>query len=121
MQTQNRLFDDIARVASGALGALGGVRAEIEGLVRQQFERILADMNMVSREEFEVVQAMAAKARAEQEKLERRVAELEARLAARAGSAPAKPVSGAAKRAAKPAAGKAAAKPRTAPKTAPRG
>lgn len=82
MQTQNPFFDDIARVAGGALGALSGLKAEVEALVRQQFERILAGTDLVPRDEFEAVRAMAIKARAEQEDLEARVAALEAKLAA---------------------------------------
>ena len=83
MQSQNRFFDDMARVAAGAMGALSGVRGEIEARFRDQFERILAGMDLVSREEFEAVKAMAAKAREEQEVLAQRIAELEARLAQR--------------------------------------
>ena len=78
MQTQSRFFDDLARVANGALSAAAGVRAELEQLVRQQFDRFLADRNLVTREEFEAVEAMAAKARDEQERLGARIAELEA-------------------------------------------
>ncbi len=81
MQSQNRFFDDVARVASGAVGAITGVRGEIEARLRDQLERILAGMDMVSREEFEAVKAMAAKAREDQEGLLSRIAELEARLA----------------------------------------
>ena len=81
MQSQNRFFDDMARVASGAVGALTGVRGEIEARFRDQLERILAGMDLVSREEFEAVKAMAAKAREEQELLQQRVAALEAQLA----------------------------------------
>jgi BMFP domain-containing protein YqiC len=80
MQTENRLFDDLARVATSALGTLTGVRDEVETRLREQFERVLGRMNLVRREEFEAVQAMAAKARAEQEALAARVAALEARL-----------------------------------------
>ena len=83
MQSQNRFFDDMARVAAGAMGALSGVRGEIEARFRDQFERILSGMDLVSREEFEAVKAMAAKAREEQEALAQRIAELEARLAQR--------------------------------------
>jgi BMFP domain-containing protein YqiC len=86
VQSQNRFFDDIARVAGGAAGALSGVRGEIEARVRGQLERVLAGMDLVSREEFEAVKAMAAKARAEQEDLQRRIAELEAR--GKTGAAP---------------------------------
>jgi BMFP domain-containing protein YqiC len=81
MQTDNRLLDDLARVATGALGALTGMRDELETRLREQFERVLGRMNLVRREEFDAVQAMAAKARTEQEALERRLAALEARLA----------------------------------------
>ena len=83
MQSQNRFFDDMARLASGAMGALSGVRGEIESRFRDQLERILAGMDLVSREEFEAVKAMAAKAREEQEGLLQRIAELETRLARR--------------------------------------
>ncbi len=81
MQSQNRFFDDVARVASGAVGALSGVRGEIEARIRDQFERLLAGMDLVDREEFEATKAMAAKAREEQELLLRRIEALEARLA----------------------------------------
>jgi BMFP domain-containing protein YqiC len=81
MQSQNRFFDDLARVAAGAAGALSGVRGEIEARARDQLERVLAGMDLVSREEFEAARAMAAKARDEQEKLLHRVEALEARLA----------------------------------------
>lgn len=80
MQTRNPFFDDVARVAGGALGALSGVKAELEGLVRQQLDKLLSGANLVSREEFEVVEAMARKARAENEALSARLAALEARL-----------------------------------------
>jgi len=81
MQSQNRFFDDLARVASGAAGAISGVRGEIEARLRDQLERLLAGMDLVSREEFEAVKAMAAKAREEQELLQRQIEALEARLA----------------------------------------
>jgi BMFP domain-containing protein YqiC len=81
MQSQSRFFDDLARVASGAAGALSGVRGEIEARLRDQLERVLAGMDLVSREEFEATKAMAARAREEQESLLRRVESLEARIA----------------------------------------
>ena len=81
MQSENRFFDDIARVANGAVGALSGVRADVEARFRDQLERVLAGMDVVSREEFEAVKAMAAKARDEQETLLRRIAALESELA----------------------------------------
>ena len=81
MAVERRFFDDMARVASGAASALGGVRSRMEGELRDQIERLLLRMNLVTREEHEVVAALAAKARSEQEDLAKRVAELEAKLA----------------------------------------
>lgn len=81
MQTSNRLFDDLARVASGAFNTLSGLREEIETRVRERVERMAADLDLVTREEFEAVRAMAAKAREAQEELEAKVARLEAALA----------------------------------------
>jgi BMFP domain-containing protein YqiC len=80
MQTNNKLLDDLARVASGALGVASGMRDELEGVLRQRFARVVGDLNVVDREEFEAVKAMAAKARSEQEALTLRVAALEAQL-----------------------------------------
>ncbi|HZS84903.1 MAG TPA: accessory factor UbiK family protein [Stellaceae bacterium] len=82
MQTENRFFDDLARVATGALGAFTGMRAEVEARLRDQMERLLSRMDLVTREEFAAVQAMAAKARGEQERLEQRLLAIEARLQA---------------------------------------
>jgi BMFP domain-containing protein YqiC len=81
MQTENRFLDDLAKVAAGAVGGLSGIKHEVETRLREQFERILGRMNLVSREEFDAVKAMAAKARAEQETLAARLAALEAKLA----------------------------------------
>ena len=80
MQTENRLLDDLARVAGGAFGAVAGLRTEIEDMVKQRFERLLADLDHVPREEFDAVKAMAEKARTEQEALQKRVDALEAAL-----------------------------------------
>src|SRR5262250_255642 len=82
MQSQNRFFDDLARVAAGALGTLSGVKGEVEARLREQLEKVLAGMDLVSRDEFESVKAMAAKARSEQEDLAERVATLESKLTA---------------------------------------
>ena len=89
MQTRNRLFDDAARLAGGAVGTLAGVRREVESLVRQQMERVFASLDLVTRDEFEAVREMAVKARTEQEALADRVAALEAALARRGSPAPA--------------------------------
>ena len=80
MAMDNRILDDLAKVASGALSGIGGMKQEVEGRLRAQFERILAGMDLVRREEFDAVKAMAAKARGEQEDLLARIASLEARL-----------------------------------------
>jgi BMFP domain-containing protein YqiC len=82
MQTENRLLDDLARVAGGAFGAFAGLRTEIEDLVKQRLERVLADLDHVPREEFDAVKAVAEKARLEQEALQKRVDALEAALTA---------------------------------------
>jgi len=80
MQTENRLFDDFARMAGGALNMLTGFKTEVEQMVRQQMESWLSNLNLVTREEFETVRQMAAKARDEQEALLARIAALEARV-----------------------------------------
>ena len=77
---ENRILDDLAKVAAGALSGVSGLKQEAEARMRQQFERVLAGMAVVNREEFEAVKAMAARAREEQEKLGARLAALEARL-----------------------------------------
>jgi BMFP domain-containing protein YqiC len=82
MQTDNRFLDDLAKVASSALGSVSGVRHEVEVRIQQQLERLLARMNLVPREEFDAMKAVAQSAREAQIKLEARVAALEARLAA---------------------------------------
>lgn len=81
MQVDNKILDDLARVAGGAFGAFSSLREEAEAQMRQQFERVLSRMDVVSREEFQAVSAIAAKAREEQEVLSERVAALEASLA----------------------------------------
>jgi BMFP domain-containing protein YqiC len=73
-----RVIDDLMRVATGALGTVAGLRDEAQARMRDRFERVLSRMDMVSREEFEVVRAMAAKAREENEALAGRIAALEA-------------------------------------------
>jgi BMFP domain-containing protein YqiC len=75
------MLDDLARVAGGALGAAAGVRSEVEARLREQFERILSQMDIVTREEFDAVQAMAVRARQENELLLERLATLESRIA----------------------------------------
>jgi BMFP domain-containing protein YqiC len=80
MQTNSRFFDDLSKLATGAMGAAAGLRTEIETMMKERMQRLLADMDLVTREEFEAVRAMAVKARTEQEALHARVMALEAAL-----------------------------------------
>jgi BMFP domain-containing protein YqiC len=81
MESRNRLFDDVAKVAGGAAGTLSGIKGEIESRMRQRLDDLVARLDLVTREEFDAVSAVAAKAREEQEALAKRLAELEAELA----------------------------------------
>ena len=87
-QTSNRLLDEVAKLMTDAAGAAQGLRQEAEGFMRAQAERMLESMDLVKREEFEAVRAMAEKARAENERLAGLVAALEARVAALEGGRP---------------------------------
>lgn len=78
MQTDNPFLDSMAKLFTDAAGAANSVRTEVESVVRQRMERLVADMNLVHRDEFEAVKAMASKARTENESLAARVASLEA-------------------------------------------
>ncbi len=78
MQTRNRLLDDLAKVANSAVSVASGLKGEIDARLSQQFERVLDSMELVGRDEFEAVKAMAAEARAENERLNQRLAKLEA-------------------------------------------
>lgn len=77
MQSQNRILDDLARAANGALGALGGLKAEIEQQVAGMVERVLRSQDLVTREEFEAVKEMASRAREENEALRARLDRLD--------------------------------------------
>jgi BMFP domain-containing protein YqiC len=79
-QTNNPFLDQFAKMMTDAAGAAQGVRREVETVMKAQGERVLNTMDVVKREEFEVVKAMAERARAENEKLEARIAVLEAAL-----------------------------------------
>lgn len=84
MQTRSRIFDDLAKVAGGAVSTFTGLKAEIEVLIRQQIERFLLDADMVPRDEFDAVKELAANARSGQEALEKRVRNLERKLGVKA-------------------------------------
>ena len=79
-QTSNRFFDEVARLMNDAAGVAQGVRREFDTVVRNQADRILRDLDLVKREEFEAVKDMARLAREENEALKTRVAALEAKL-----------------------------------------
>ncbi len=73
MNTPNRLLDEVARLVTDAAGAAQGVRREVETVVKTQMQRILADMDVVTREEFEAVREMAIMAREDNERLTARL------------------------------------------------
>lgn len=82
MDTRNRFFDDLSQLATNAMGVAQGARAEAETAMKSLMDRWLAGRDLVTREEFEAVRAMAVKAREENEALAVRLAALEAKLAA---------------------------------------
>lgn len=85
-QTSNRVLDEFAKLMTDAAGVAQGMRREVETAVRHQVERFLGDMDLVRREEFEVMRDMAVRAREDNEALRRRVADLEARVSEKAGA-----------------------------------
>ena len=89
MRTDNRFLDDMARAMAGAMSVAAGARNEVEARMRQRAEAFLVRMDLVRREEFEIVRDMATLARRENEHLAARVAELESTLAGAAAKKPA--------------------------------
>ena len=79
-QTSGRLFDEMAKMMTNAAGAAQGLKSEVESVMRGQAEKLVADMDLVSREEFDAIKAMAQLAREENEQLKDRLAVLEARF-----------------------------------------
>jgi BMFP domain-containing protein YqiC len=86
MQTKNKLLDDISQIMNSAMGVAQGARDEAQNAMRSMVDRMLADRNLVTREEFEAVRAMAQKAREENDALAARIATLEGLMR---GAAPA--------------------------------
>ncbi len=78
-QSSNRILDDFAKLMTDAAGVAQGMRREAETAVRAQLERLMSDMDMVQREEFEAVKEMAVLAREENERLKERIEALEAK------------------------------------------
>lgn len=72
-----KFLDDVARMATGALGSFSEIRHQIKGMVKQRVDQILAETDLVTRSEFERVEALAARARARVEELEARLDALE--------------------------------------------
>lgn len=85
--TQTRFFDEMAKLMTNAAGAAQGLRREVDTLVQSQFERLLNNMDLVKRDEFEAVKAMAQKAREENDALSARLQALEAKLGVATASA----------------------------------
>ena len=83
-QSRNSIVEEFARLATDAVGVASGMRREAETVLKTQLERLLSSMDMVSREEHEAVKEMAAAARDDHERLEARLAALEAKLDAKA-------------------------------------
>lgn len=75
-----KFLDDLAKVATGAIGSFSEIRHQVRGLVKERVDQLMGQMDMVSREEFERVEAVAEKARLRQEELEKRLAALERQL-----------------------------------------
>lgn len=94
-QTSNRILDDFARLVTDAAGAAQGVRREVEGVVKSQIERLLQDMNVANREDFDALREMTVAAMEANARLELRVKALEAALGTRTGVAEAAGVAGA--------------------------
>ena len=86
MQTRDKIFDDISQLMTNAAGMAQGMKTEADTALKSWMERWLADADLVTREEFDAVREMAVKAREENESLSARIAELEARLAEKAGN-----------------------------------
>ena len=87
MQTRNKILDDFAQLMSNAMGVAQGAKTEAETAMKGLIDRWLADRNLVTREEFDAVRAMAQKAREENEALKARIAALEAKAADSGGAA----------------------------------
>ncbi len=82
MQTQSSVFDDLAKLLTGAMGMAQGAGDEAKSFMRAQADRFVAEMDLVSRDDFEAVKELAAQARAEADALKARVEALEAKLGA---------------------------------------
>ena len=80
MQTKGKFFDDISQLMTNAMGVAQGAKTEAETAMKSLMDRWMADRDLVTREEFDAVRAMAQKAREENDALSARIAALEAKL-----------------------------------------
>lgn len=88
MQSQNRIFEDMSKIATSAMGTMAGVGREVETMIRGRIKDAVGGLDLVDRDEFEAVKAMAATARAEAEAVRAELAALRAEIAAAKPSAP---------------------------------
>ena len=102
MQSENRIFDDLAKMINGIAGTVAGAGREAEAAMRERAKEFVGRMDFVSREEFEAVKQMASKARAEAEALKARLDKLEGAAKPAAAKPAAAPAAAASKPAAKP-------------------
>lgn len=93
VQTDNKFLDDLAKLGQSAAGAVHGIKGEVEGAFRQKMENVLSHMDLVSREEFDVVREMAVLARAENEAMAKKIALLEEEVSKLASKPAPKPAS----------------------------
>ena len=92
MQTENRIFADFAKVATSAMGTFAGIGREVETAARARLREAVGGLDMVDRDEFEAVKAMAATARTEVDALRAELAALRAELADKPGKAKSAPI-----------------------------
>ena len=92
MQTENRVFADLAKVATSAMGTFAGIGREVETAARARLREAVGGLDQIDRDEFEAVKAMAANARAEVETLRAELAALRAEVAAKPAKTKAAPI-----------------------------
>jgi len=83
MQTQSPLFDELARAMTGAMGVAAGLTDEAKSFMKAQAAKLIAEMDLVGREEFEAMKEMASSAKAETVLLQKRLADIEEKLGKR--------------------------------------
>jgi BMFP domain-containing protein YqiC len=89
-QDTNRFFDDFARMATGAVGAMSSFRQHLRQEIKSHLDRFLIELDLVPRSDFEIVEQMAKQARADNEDLKKRITALEAVIGAKENTPKAK-------------------------------